>query len=77
MFARLLALTFCAALCNIPAAAQQPSKEQPPAPAPASSFHLAQRTHYALANGIQVNLLQFGTVPKVTVLVRGGSGKGQ
>ena len=75
MTARLLAFTFCAALCNIPAAAQLSPKEQPPAPAPASSFHLAQRTHYVLGNGVQVNLLQFGTVPKVTVLIEEAAGK--
>jgi zinc protease len=75
MTARLLAFTFCAALCNIPAAAQQPPKEQPPAAAPASSFHLAQRTHYVLGNGVQVNLLQFGSVPKVTVLIEEAAGK--
>jgi zinc protease len=75
MVARLLALTFCAALYNLPAAAQQPPKEQPPAAAPASSFHLAQRTHYVLSNGIQVNLLQFGSVPKVTILIEEAAGK--
>jgi zinc protease len=75
MAARLLALTICAALCNMPAGAQLPPKEQPPAPAPASSFHLAQRTHYALANGVQVNLLQFGTVPKVTIEIDESAGK--
>ncbi len=75
MVARLLALTFCAALYSLPAAAQQPAKEQPPAPAPASSFHLAQRTHYVLGNGIQVNLLQFGSVPKVTILIQEAAGK--
>ena len=71
MVARLLALT----LCTIPAAAQLPSKQQPPAPAPASSFHLPQRTHYALANGVQVSLLQFGTVPKVTIEIDESAGK--
>ena len=77
MVARLLAFTFCAALCNLPTAAQQPQppKEQPPAAAPASSFHLAQRTHYVLSNGIQVNLLQFGSVPKVTILIEEAAGK--
>jgi zinc protease len=75
MSARLLALTICAALCSIRVAAQQPPKEQPPAAAPTSSFHLAQRTHYVLGNGVQVNLLQFGTVPKVTVQINEAAGE--
>jgi zinc protease len=75
MTSRLLVLTFCGALFHLPAVAQMPAREQPPAPAPASSFHLPQRTRYALPNGIQVNLLQFGTVPKVTVEIDEAAGK--
>jgi predicted Zn-dependent peptidase len=75
MLARNLAFALCAVAFPMAAVAQQPPKEQPPAPAAAAPFHLAQRTHYALSNGIQVNLLQFGSVPKVTVLVEEAAGK--
>jgi len=50
-------------------------KEQPPAPAPARPFHLAPRTRYTLPNGLTVNLLEYGTVPKVYIDVEVAAGK--
>ncbi|GGH13055.1 M16 family metallopeptidase [Silvibacterium dinghuense] len=50
-------------------------KEQPPAPAPARPFHLAPRTRYTLPNGFTVNLLEYGTVPKVYIDVDVAAGK--
>ncbi len=55
--------------------ANTPAKEQPPAPAPARPFQLAPRTHYVLPNGMQVNLLQYGTVPKVSIEIDEAAGK--
>ncbi|MFT4111934.1 M16 family metallopeptidase [Silvibacterium sp.] len=50
-------------------------KEQPPAPAPARPFHLAPRTRYTLPNGLTVNLLEYGTVPKVSITIEVAAGK--
>jgi len=79
MSIRSLALVLAAALAGVPAFAQAPTqaapKELPPAPAPSRPFQLASRTHYVLANGLQVNLLQYGTVPKVSIEIDEDAGK--
>src|SRR5271154_3077349 len=69
----------CSGIIGVVASAQTPAnppaKEQPPAPAPARPFQLAPRTHYVLPNGTQVNLLQYGTVPKVSIEIDEAAGK--
>jgi len=57
------------------AVAQSPTRQSPPEPAPVRPFHLAARTHYVLPNGMQVNLLQFGSVPKVTIEIDVSAGR--
>ncbi len=54
---------------------QAPAKQPPPAPGPARPFALPQRTRYTLPNGLQVNLLQYGTVPKAIIEVSEAAGK--
>lgn len=44
------------------------AKEAPPAPAAPRPFMLPQMTTYALPNGMQVTLIPYGNVPKVTIL---------
>ncbi len=77
MVSRLLALTLLGTVFGVPAFPQgaAPVKEQPPAPGPATPFRLPQRKHYVLPNGMQVNLLQFGTIPKVSIEVDEDAGK--
>lgn len=50
-----------------PAAAQQPAKQAPPAPGPARDFTLPVPVRHTLPNGLQVTLVQYGTVPKAAV----------
>ena len=75
MNTRLLVLVCSGALMSLTASAQTTAKQVPPAPGPARPFHLAQRTHYVLPNGMQVNLLPFGTLPKVSIEVDVAAGK--
>jgi len=79
MAIRPLTLVALAALAGISGLAQTatpaPPKEQPPSPAPARPFQLASRTHYVLANGLRVNLLEYGTVPKVSIEIEEDAGK--
>lgn len=75
MVSRSLAILTLASLLAPLANAQATQKQAPPAPAPARPFQLAQRTHYTLPNALQVNLLEFGTVPKVSIEVQVDAGK--
>jgi len=72
-------LAACSGLIAVVASAQTPpsaqAKEQPPAPGPSRPFELAPRTHYVLPNGTQVNLLEFGTVPKVSIEIDEAAGR--
>jgi zinc protease len=72
---RWLILCICVACLGGFAVAQSPIKEPPPEPAQARPFHLAARTHYALPNGMQVNLLRFGSVPKVSIEIDVSAGR--
>jgi zinc protease len=67
--------TFAAAQTPAPPPVAKPAKEQPPAAGPPRPFELAKRTHYVLPNGLQVNLLRFGTVPKVSIDIEEAAGK--
>jgi len=73
------ALALCSGTLGVAASAQTPAstpaKEPPPAPGPSRPFQLAPRTHYVLPNGTQVNLLQFGTVPKVSIEIDEAAGR--
>ena len=75
MLVRSLALALCGGFSGVAVLAQVPAKEQPPAPGSARPFELAPRTHYVLANGMQVNLLQYGTTPKVSIEIDEMAGK--
>jgi zinc protease len=55
--------------------AQHPAKQLPPEPAVDRPFHVTARTHYVLANGMQVNLLRFGSVPKVSIEIDVAAGR--
>src|SRR5579863_4930587 len=72
---RWLVLLICDACLGGFAVAQSPVKQPPPEPAPARPFHLAARTHYVMPNGMQVNLLQFGSVPKVSIEIDVSAGR--
>lgn len=52
---------------SVPALAQAPAKEAPPAPGPAKPFALPQPQRLALENGLRVTLVPYGSVPKVVV----------
>ena len=54
-----------ALLFTLPAAA----KEAPPEPGPAKDFHLPAQQKLALDNGMKVTMVQWGTVPKVVLLL--------
>ena len=61
-----------AAALSMPVAvvrAQQPAtqKETPPAPGTPKNFRVPPSTTFSLANGMQVTLISFGRVPKVTM----------
>lgn len=64
MIARLFVTLAATALLAAPAAAQ---REAPPAVGTPKAFHLAPTTSFTLPNGLQVTLVPFGTVPKVTI----------
>jgi len=72
---RWLVLLICDACLGGFAVAQSPAKQSPPEPAPARPFHLAARTHYVLQNGLHVNLLRFGSVPKVSIEIDESAGR--
>jgi zinc protease len=72
---RWLTLLICNVCLGGLAIAQSSSKELPPAPDPERPFHLVARTHYVLPNGLQVNLLRFGSVPKVSIEIDVSAGR--
>ena len=51
----------------LPLAQPQAPKETPPPPAPAKNFRMPAHRTIALANGMEVTFIPFGTVPKVTM----------
>ena len=73
------ALAPCSGIFGVAASAQTPAstpaKEPPPVPGPSRPFELAPRTHYVLPNGTQVNLLEYGTVPKVSIEIDEAAGR--
>lgn len=68
-----LVLSMLAAPCAALAQAQQ--KEKPPEGGTPKAFTLPQKQTFTLKNGLQVTLVPYGTVPKVTVaaVVRAGN----
>jgi len=58
----------------LPALAQAPAKEAPPAPGPAKPFALPQPQRFALGNGLRVTFVPYGSVPKVVVRLAVRSG---
>jgi predicted Zn-dependent peptidase len=55
-------------------AQQQPTREKPPALSPPKAFTLPPKRELALANGMRVTFVPFGTVPKVSVYTMVGTG---
>jgi zinc protease len=51
----------------LPALAQAPAKESPPAPGPAKPFALPQPQRLTLDNGLRITFVPYGSVPKVVV----------
>jgi zinc protease len=61
-------VSFAATLLGAAAAlAQGAPKEVPPPPGPAKDFSLPEIRRFDLPNGMQVRLMQYGDVPKVTI----------
>lgn len=58
-----------------PAAPSQPARQSPPAGGPPRPFTLPQKQVFSLPNGLQVTMVPYGNVPKVTVTasVRAGN----
>src|SRR4051795_8514438 len=52
-----------------PVPPQQPAKESPPPAAPAKGFVLPQVRKLDLAGGMRVRLVDYGAIPKVTVML--------
>jgi predicted Zn-dependent peptidase len=69
LFTSALALGAQATQSKPPAAQAAPGapKEQPPPAAPAKDFRVPAHRTFALANGMKVTFIPFGTVPKVTM----------
>jgi predicted Zn-dependent peptidase len=67
--------TIFALLFALPLLAAESPREAPPEPAPAKEFKLPQARKLTLDNGLQVTLVQYGTVPKalVALSVRAGN----
>ena len=60
---------FCALLaCLVAAAASGQAREQPPAPGAPHEFRLPAKETVRLDNGLAITFIDYGTVPKVTVL---------
>lgn len=57
------------------AASQNPAKQAPPPGGPPKPFHLPQVERFTLPNGLEVTMVPYGSIPKVTisVSVRAGS----
>lgn len=51
----------------LPALAQSPAKEAPPAPGAPKAFNLPVPQRFALDNGLKVTFVQYGSLPKVAV----------
>lgn len=64
-----------ALLASTPLAAQQPTRQTPPAPGTPRDFRLPTVRTFQLDNGMRVTLVPFGTLPKATVqlVVRTGN----
>jgi predicted Zn-dependent peptidase len=72
---RRLALAAATTLAAIlPAAAQQPKREAPPALGTPKAFTLPPKRELTLANGMKVTFVPFGTIPKVSVYTMVGTG---
>lgn len=61
---RILTVSLAAALCAASAAAQ---KQAPPAPGTPKGFRVPAPREFKLDNGLEVTLVDYGTVPKATV----------
>src|SRR3954467_9994217 len=57
----------------LPAHAQQPKREAPPALGTPKAFTLPPKREFTLANGLKVTFVPFGTIPQVSVYTMGGT----
>src|SRR6476469_3233875 len=58
----------------LPATAQQPKREAPPALGTPKAFKLPPKREFTLGNGMKVTFVPFGTIPKVSVYTMVGTG---
>jgi predicted Zn-dependent peptidase len=65
--ARLLLLVAATTMLAESAAAQRPARQSPPPLGSPKAFRLPPKREFTLANGMQVTLVPFGKIPKVTV----------
>lgn len=61
-------------VATLPAAAQQPKREAPPALGTPKAFRLPPKRELTLGNGMKVTFVPFGTIPKVSVYTMVGTG---
>jgi zinc protease len=74
MMRRLALLAAGTAVAALPAVAQQPRREAPPALGAPKAFKLPPKREFTLANGMRVTFVPFGTIPKVSVYTMVGTG---
>lgn len=72
---KLIGVVSLAFLCGL-ATAQEAQKQSPPPGTAPKAFKLPAMEKFSLPNGLQVTMVQFGSIPKVTIdaVVRAGNG---